>query len=37
MMQRSEYETFVQAPLLYEEKSILAERNKLLIEIPYKT
>jgi hypothetical protein len=37
MMQRNEYDTFIQAPLIYEEKPILAERNQLLIEIPYKT
>lgn len=37
MMQRNEYDTFIQAPLIYEEKEIIAERNQLLIEIPYKT
>lgn len=37
MMKKSEYEIFIQAPLFYEEKEIIAERNQLLIEIPYKT
>jgi hypothetical protein len=37
MMKNEEYATFVQAPLIYEEKEIIAERNQLLIEIPYRT
>jgi len=37
MMHKEEYEAMMQAPLLYEEVPILAERNQLLIEIPYKT
>ena len=37
MMHKDEYEAMMQAPLLYEEVPILAERNQLLIEIPYKT
>ena len=37
MMEREEYSTLYQAPLIYEEIPILAERNQLLIEIPYRT
>lgn len=37
MMEKEEYETLYQAPLIYEEIPILAERNQLLIEIPYRT
>jgi hypothetical protein len=37
MMKKSEYQIFIQAPLRYEEKEIIAERNQLLIEIPYRT
>lgn len=37
MMKKEEYEILVQAPLIYEESPILAERNQLLIEIPYRT
>lgn len=37
MMKKKEYEIFIQAPLIYEEKEIIAERNQLLIEIPYRT
>lgn len=37
MMKKEEYEIFIDAPLFYEEMPILAERNQLLIEIPYRT
>lgn len=37
MIHKEEYEILHQAPLIYEEIPILAERNQLLIEIPYKT
>ena len=37
MMKKEEYEILIQAPLFYEEKEIIAERNQLIIEIPYRT
>lgn len=37
MMNKDEYEIFLKAPMLYEEIPIIAQRNELLIEIPYKT
>ena len=36
-MKKEEYEILIQAPLFYEEKEIIAERNQLIIEIPYRT
>lgn len=37
MMKKDEYETFIEAPLLLEQTPIIAERNQLLIEVPYRT